>query len=127
MKVSQTQMEAVLALPGVKRFRHFIKVIADREEVWGLYKDGWTLAAADNGTVALVLWPAKEYAEVCATNEWKGYEPRSIDLSDFMNVLLPKLKTDKVLPGVFFTPSNKGMTPSVEELRSALEAELQNY
>lgn len=127
MKVSPKQMEAVLALPGIKRFEHFIKVIADWQEVWGLYQDGWALAAADDGTTVFPLWPAKEYAQVCAANEWTGYEPRSISLSDFTEVLLPKLKLDGVLPGVFFSPTSKGVTPSVDELKSALEAELQNY
>lgn len=127
MKVNPKQMEAVLALPGVKRFEHFIKVIADWQEVWGLYQDGWALAAADDGTTVFPLWPAKEYAQVCAANEWSGYEPRSISLSDFTEVLLPKLKLDGTLPGVFFTPTSKGVTPSVDDLKSALEAELQNY
>lgn len=127
MKVNPKQMEAVLALPGVKRFEHFIKVIADWQEVWGLYQDGWALAATDDGTPVFPLWPAKEYAQVCAVNEWKGYEPRSIGLSDFREVLLPKLKLDGVLPGVSFTPTSKGVTPSVDELKLALETELLNY
>jgi hypothetical protein len=127
MRVSPNQMKAVLALPGIKRFEHFIKVIADWEEVWGLYQDGWALAAADDGTRVFPLWPAKEYALVCAAKEWTGYEPRSISLSDFREVLLPKLKLDDVLPGVFFTPTSKGVTISADELKSALESELQNY
>ncbi|MFO1217587.1 MAG: DUF2750 domain-containing protein [Burkholderiaceae bacterium] len=121
------QIDAVLALPGIKRFEHFIKVIADRQEVWGLYQDGWALAAADDGTTVFPLWPAREYAQICAAREWSGYEPRSISLSDFREALLPKLKLDGVLPGVFFTPTSKGVTPSVDDLKSALEAELQNY
>lgn len=127
MKVNPKQLESVLALPGTKRFEHFVKVVADWQEVWGLYQDGWALAAADDGTTVFPLWPAKEYAQACAANEWKGYEPRSFSLSDFMEVLLPKLESDGVLPGVFFTPSSKGVTPSVGELKSALEAELHNY
>ena len=127
MRVNAKQMEAVHALPGIMRFEHFIKVIADWQEVWGLYQDGWALAAADDGTTVFPVWPAKEYAEVCAVNEWAAYEPRSISLSEFMEVLLPKLKTDGVLPGVGFTPNSKGLTPSVDELQAALEAELQNY
>jgi hypothetical protein len=127
MKVNPKQMEAVLALPGVKRFEHFIKAIADWQEVWGLYQDGWALAATDDGTPVFPLWPAKVYAQVCAVNEWKGYEPRSIGLSDFREVLLPKLKLDGVLPGVSFTPTSKGVTPSVDELKLALETELLNY
>lgn len=127
MKISQKQLEAVLALPGDKRFEHFVKVVADWQEVWGLYQDGWALAAADDGTTVFPLWPAKEYAQICAANEWNGYEPRSFGLGDFMEALLPKLKSEGVLPGVFFTPSSKGVTSSVDELMSALKAELQNY
>lgn len=126
MKVSPRQMEAVLALEGVKRFEHFVKVVADWQEVWGLYQDGWALAVADDGTTVFPLWPAKEYAQLCALNEWKGFEPRAISLGDLREVLLPKLKLDGVLPGVFFTPSSKGVMPPVDELLAALEAELQN-
>ena len=68
MKVTPKQMEAVLALSGVKRFEHFIKVIVDWREVWGLYQDGWALAEADDGIIVFPLWPAKEYAQVCAVN-----------------------------------------------------------
>jgi hypothetical protein len=48
-------------------------------------------------------------------------------LNEFTDILLPRLKRDGVLPGVFFTPSSKGVTPSIEELKAALEAELENY
>jgi len=122
MKVNPKQMEAVLALPGIKRFEHFIKIIANWQEVWGLYQDGWALAAADDGTTVFPLWPSKEYAQVCAANEWTGYEARSISLSDFTELLLPKLKLDGVLPGVFFTPTSKGVTPSVDELGAPLNS-----
>ncbi len=127
MKVSPRQMEAVLALSGVERLDHFIKVIADWQEVWGLYQDGWALTGADDGTTVFPLWPAKEYAQLCALNEWKEFKPRAISLIDFTEVLLPRLKMEGVLPGVFFTPSSKGVTPPVDELVSALEAELQKY
>lgn len=127
MKVNPEQLRAVLALPAIKRFEYFIKVIADWQEVWGLYQGGWALAATDDGTAVFPLWPASEYARVCAEGEWRGHEPRPLSLSDFTDVLLPKLEMDGVLPGVFFTPASKGLTPSVDELRTALEAELQKY
>ncbi|ASP98529.1 DUF2750 domain-containing protein [Sinorhizobium meliloti] len=127
MKVSPRQMEAILASPGVERFEHFIKVIADWQELWGLYQDGWALSVADDGTTVFPLWPAKEYAQLCALNEWKGFEPRAITLIDLTDVLLPKLKLEGVLPGVFFTPASKGVTLPVDELMAALRAELRKY
>ncbi|MES2972538.1 MAG: DUF2750 domain-containing protein [Pseudomonadota bacterium] len=127
MNLNPKQMEAILALPGIERFKHFVKVVADWQEAWGLYQDGWALAGGDDGTVVFPLWPAQEYAQLCAANEWLEYEPRSISLDELMQVLLPKLKTDGVLPGVFFTPASKGVTPSAEVLMSALTTELQKY
>ena len=127
IKISPEQIKAVTGLPAAKRFEHFVKVIADWQQAWGLYRAGWALAAADDGTTVFPLWPAKEYAAVCAVSEWNGFDPRAISLSDLTEVLLPRLKRDGVLPGVFFTPSSKGITPAVDELILALEAELQKY
>jgi hypothetical protein len=53
VRVSAKQMEAVLALPGSRRFEHFVKVVADWQQAWGLYQDGWALAAADDGVPVL--------------------------------------------------------------------------
>lgn len=127
MKLNSKQIAAVIALQSKDRYEHFIKVIADWQEVWALYQNGWALAGADDGATVFPLWPAREYAQLCAEGEWKGYEPRAISLNELMDDLLPKLKKDGLLPGVFYTPSNKGLTPSVDEFKSAIEAELSNY
>ena len=127
MKISQKQIESVIALPEQKRYETFIKVIADWEEVWGLYQDGWVLSETDDGTQVFPLWPAKEYAQLCADKEWSGYEPGSFPLDDFMEELLPNLKNDGVLPGVFYTPSDNGVTPTIDQLLSDLSQELENY
>ena len=128
MKLSQKQIEAVTELPGPKYYEHFVKVIVDWEEVWGLYQDdGWALASTDDGQEVFLLWPAKEYAQLCTETVWSGYEPESFSLEDLMSELLPKLKADGVLPGVFGTPSKKGVTPTVDQLLADLNEELEKY
>lgn len=127
MKINQKQIEAVSALSGIDRYKHFVKVVADWQKAWGLYDNGWALAATDEGTPVFLFWPAEEYATLCAKEEWGSYKPRAIELEDLMNTLLPKLRKDGVLPGIFFTPSGRGVTPSVDELLGALKDELQNY
>lgn len=127
MKVNPKQIETIVALEGTERYRHFIKVVADWEEVWGLYQDGWALASTDDGKQVFPLWPAKEYALLCAEKEWDGYQPDSFSLEDLMGELLPNLKKDSVLPGIFFTPFDKGVTPSVDQLLDDLNGELENY
>ncbi|MBC5768491.1 DUF2750 domain-containing protein [Ramlibacter albus] len=119
--------EAVLRLQGPKRFEHFVKVVADREQAWGLFQDGWALAADDEGFSVFPLWPAAEYAELCARDEWRNYAPKPVSVEVLMGELLPRLEREKVLPGVFYTPENKGVTIRSEELAAALEAELSKY
>jgi hypothetical protein len=126
-RLSPRQMQAVLALPASRRFEHFVKVVADRQQVWGLHHDGWALAAADDGTPVFPLWPAPDYAQACALGEWAAHAPRAIGLDDFIRALLPKLKAEGVLPGVFFTPAGRGLTPSVDTLQAALDAERENF
>lgn len=41
--------------------------------------------------------------------------------------LLTRLEADGVAPGVFYTPQDKGVTPSPGELREAIEEELEPY
>ncbi len=127
MKVNPKQMEAVLNLNGEKRYQNFIKVVADWEEVWGLYNDGWALAADDTGRRVFPLWPAEAYAKICSDNEWESYKPTSLSLEELMRELLPSLKNDGVLPGIFYTPTDLGVTPEVDDLVDDLERELSKY
>lgn len=127
MRINQKQIESILALPSVKRYEHFIKVVADRQEAWGLYRDGWALAGADDGATVFPIWPTQEYAFLCANAEWSGYVPEPFSVDDLLSDLLPKLKRDGVLPGIFYTPADKGITPPVDLLESDLRAELERY
>lgn len=127
MNLNPKQIEAVLALAGPKRYEHFIKQVADREEVWGLYRDGWAMAGDDEGRKIFPLWPRSDYASLCVTGDWQGYEPSSFPLTDLMEELLPKLERDGVLPGIFYTPSDKGVIPSIPQLLADLREELKRY
>lgn len=127
MKVNPKQLAAVSALPGPERYKHFVKVVADWQQIWGLYQEGWALAASDDGATVFPMWPAKEYAEICAEKEWAGFQPRAFSLDDLLYELLPKFKRDNVLPGIFFTPASKGVMPSVDQLKNDIEMELKNY
>jgi Protein of unknown function (DUF2750) len=128
VKINQKQFDAVTALPADKRYKSFIKTIADTEEVWALWQDGWALATDDiTGQSVFPFWPAEEYAKACAINEWNGYEPSLLPLDEFMNELLPKLKEDNVLPGIFFTSEGKGPTPTIDQLLDDINLELENY
>ncbi|HEX4965404.1 MAG TPA: DUF2750 domain-containing protein [Thermoanaerobaculia bacterium] len=118
------QIEAILALPGPKRYSHFIKVAADERSVWGLFSDGWALAGTDDGGQVFPLWPGREYAERCASGSWAGYEPKEIDLDTLFERLIPRLVESATLVGIFPTPECEGVTPNLEQLEADLRNEL---
>lgn len=124
MRIDDKKREAVLALPGPKRYSHFIKVAADQRRVWGLFSDGWAMAGTDEGRHAFPLWPAAEYALSSALEEWEGYEPREIDLNTLFEVLLPRLREAGDLVAVFPTPLQKGVFPDLGVLEEDLRREL---
>jgi hypothetical protein len=127
MKISKIQMESMLRLPANARYKHFVKVVVDWEEAWGLYNDGWALASTDDGVQVFPLWPAREYAELCAAGEWLKFVAKPISLRYLVGELLPALKEDGILPGVFCLPSDKGVTPAASDLLSDLNEEIKKY
>lgn len=104
------------------RYDHFIKVVADRQLAWGLFAEGWALAATDEGAPVFPVWPAEEYAALCAVGDWAEYTPKEIDVEDLLEGLLPSLNERKVVLGIFSTPANKGVIPEI----SIFEADLRN-
>jgi hypothetical protein len=124
IKLEAQQLADVVTLGAPQRYQHFVRQVADEGEVWGLYRDGWALAKTDDGTLVFAMWPASEFADLCAEFEWDGYEPQSFPLDDLMTDLLPQLEEDGVLPGIFYTPGDRGLTPTIYMLRMDLERAL---
>jgi len=121
------QIEAVLKLSASKRYDHFIKTVADRQLAWGLYADGWALAATPEGRSVFPLWPAKEYAQLSAADAWSGYSPRTIDMKDLLEGLLPSLRKTGTILGIFPTPNDKGILPEIVTFESDLLNELAKF
>jgi len=124
IKLGGQQLAAIVTLAGPERYEYFIRRAAEAREVWGLYQDGWALAKTDDGTLVFPMWPANEYATLCAEFEWDGYDAQAFSLEELLEELLPQLEEDSVLPGVFYTPGDKGITPTVAQLIGDLEDEL---
>lgn len=121
------QIEAVLKLDAPSRYDHFIKVVADRQVAWGLFDDGWALAGTDDGTPVFPLWPAKEYAALCAVDDWSNYRPKEVEVEDILEGLLPSLEEKGTSLGVFPTPEDKGVLPEVETFEADLRNELAKF
>ncbi|WP_370459178.1 DUF2750 domain-containing protein [Aggregicoccus sp. 17bor-14] len=115
-------VDAVLQLPAIRRYRHFLEQALRTGEVWGLQEDGWALAVDAEGRDVFTLWPAPEYAVLCATRLWEGYAPHPITLAELESVLLPELEAGGLMLGIFNTPDGQGYPVSPSQLREDLQA-----
>jgi hypothetical protein len=124
---TKREIDAVLALDGPARYRHFVKRVVDSGLAWGLWNEGWALLGDDSGDRVFPLWPALEYADRARAGEWISFEPRPIDLTDLLDDLLPRLAASQVRPGVFPTLDSRATTPTPEELAHSLRKEMEGY
>jgi len=122
----QKEFDAVIKQPSNIRYEYFIKKVADYEEIWGLYDDGWATAQDDDGNMLIPFFPKKEFAEYCAVNEWKKFKAEPIDLYEFIDEWLVGMKKDKVRPSIFPTNENTAMV-EIDILLRDLNLELENY
>ncbi len=123
-RLSQKEMVAVSGLNVEARLKHFVKRVANWEEVWSLRNsEGWVLSQASSGQESAPFWPHFAYAEACATNEWAGCEPHSIKLETFMEKWLPGLTKDQKLVAIFPTPISGGAIVHPELVLQELVAE----
>lgn len=111
-------------MSGKERFGYFSRKVADFEKVWGLYQDGWAMAADDEGNKVIVLWPEEELASICSEGAWAGYVAKFIPLDAFLEKWIPGMIQDNVNVGVFPTPSDKGVIVQPSLLADAIKEEL---
>jgi hypothetical protein len=125
--MNSKKIESVLNLSTKERYLYFIRKIADFEEVWGLYNDGWALLSDGENNEVIPFWPESEFAEICAVGKWSSYEPKSIDVYSFKENWLTGMQEDNKKVGVFYTPQGKGIIASPNELKAELNEELSQY
>ncbi len=120
------EIKAVIKLPALKRYSYFIKKVVDFEQVWGLYNDGWAMTEDSEGNQIIPFWPKSEYADLCIEENWKSYQPKKIDLDDFLGKWIPGMNRDGLKIAVFWY-NNDSVIVEPDRLLSDLEEELDNY
>lgn len=123
---NKAKIDNILQLSNYERYYYFIRKVADFEEVWGLYNDGWAVLGDKQGLEVVPFWPEKEFADLCVGDQWKKYSPKSISIEDFMEKWLPGMEGDGRQISVFYKNISNGLIKSPKEVSDDLEAELKN-
>src|SRR6187402_1652773 len=93
-----------------ERQDEFIKKVCQTELVWALEKEeGYATASSisyedDEGEPAEVLcfWSDKSLALLCAKDDWEGYVPVEIPLTDFIENWCIGMDNDLIMAGIEF-------------------------
>lgn len=130
MEIHPKEIESVLQLDSRERYMHFIKIVADRREVWGLRTDeGWSIGGATLSDGVEVryfpVWPRREYAGLCV-DYYEGDATR-MDLQFFVDVFCEGLVEEGARVGVFPTPAVDPVLIECEPLRSGIQQYIREW
>ena len=123
-RLDEKKLLALLALGSRRRYGHFVRKVTQEGKVWGLFDEGWAVAADDDGKKVIPVWADAQTAQVSALGAWETYEPRSITLASFLDRWIAGMTTDGVRVAVFPTPMDRGEFVVPAELASDLREEL---
>ena len=127
-EVNDEEFEAVLGQSMEKKFDYFVHKVADWGSVWMLAKGEHTLAMIDSDPAALAVWPHQRYAEACRVREWSDHEAAFVDVRHFIDVTLGEAEDKGHIIAILHSADTQyHVTIPPEELREALEAELEKY
>ena len=98
------------------RYELFISKVKEAGEVWTLvaHEGFYAMFEDENENSLLPVWPDKESADICATDDWADYTPESMVIKEFREWLI-ELKEDLVLVGVF--PGTDHTSYSIDPLQ----------
>lgn len=121
-------IEKISNLEPIKRYKYFIKKIADLEEIWILINKNQDLAISnvENNTL-IPLWSASEFVDSCLNGIWGNYLPLKLTLDNFGDNIVPLIKEKNYLIDVFPVKNKSGFIVSLEEFIIDLNEELTKY
>lgn len=128
MKLSDKEIEVMLAKKDKDRYIYFIKKVVDNRVAWVLDDNGFAISSDNDDSDVVMLWPAAEYAIFCAIDDWSNYKAKEINLSYLMDKLLPDLLEKNIKLGIFMTPIHSGVPViDAESLLLDLQSECDKY
>jgi len=119
--LSQQQLDEISAMPPEQRLRYFINQVVAEKQVWILTDEHGAVMLTTEDEDCIPVWPQQEFAQMWATGEWQGFEPKAIDLNHWMQKWTPGLEDDEIAVVVFPLSEDDGLVLDVAELAFEIE------
>ncbi|RAJ81896.1 uncharacterized protein DUF2750 [Chitinophaga dinghuensis] len=126
-KISQQELEKVMALPPFDRYKYTVKWIADGEVIFILENNAALAMGQLDEHKVIPIWSAAEYAALSKSGDWSDFEVKSISLEAFENTYIPIIAENNYLLDVFPLGDKSGFVVTLGEFLRDLDDELSNY
>jgi hypothetical protein len=121
-------IENIKKLEPFQRYQHFIKRIADFEELWTIIdEDGdYALSSLDEFTL-IPFWSAEEFIASNLEEGWENCKSLKLTLNDLEDSIFEIIASENYLINVFPVDGRSGFVVSLNEFCRDLNEELKQY
>jgi hypothetical protein len=128
MNLNIQEIKGVSKLNPYKRYKYFIKRVADFEELWTIVDENGDIALSyvDN-KILVSFWTAQDFIKSNLSGNWKKCVPLKINLDNFESDTMPLIIENNYLINVFPINNKSGFVVNLDEFTRDLNEELKNY
>ena len=125
----QNEIENMLKKTAQERYVYSVKRIAEQELAWTLQENKTMVFTKDeDGNTFFPIWPYKEYALKCKTDEWEKCTLMKLPLDTLINETLSNFSKTGIKISVFIVPNElMSTTASAEDFLNNLLYECSKY
>lgn len=125
--MEKIEIEKVIKLTPIDRYKYFIKRIADKEILFTLELDDKIITSNINNKTLIPLWNATEYVKLCQVEGWENSKIKQITLEQFENEIIDLIEENDYLINIFPVGGKTGFVVDINEFVRDLNDELNNY
>ena len=111
----------ILNFDAEQRCKYLLKQVVANQEVWILTDEHGSVMVTTDEEDCIPVWPNQEFAQMWATNEWEGFLPKSIPLSEWHKKWTTGLEEDELSVVVFPLPDDEGAVLYPTELDEEIQ------
>lgn len=106
----------ILNFDAEQRCKYLLKQVVLNQEIWILTDEHGSVMVTTDEEDCIPVWPNQEFAQMWATNEWEGFEAKSISLNEWHKKWTHGLEEDELSVVVFPLPEDEGAVLYPSEL-----------
>jgi len=128
MNLHREEIINVSKLESLKRYKYFMKKIADFQELWTIMDENGEIALSDLDDKTFVpFWSAKDFIESNLISEWEKCLPFKLTLDNLEEDIISWISEKNYLINVFPVNGKSGFVVDIHEFIRDLNEELENY